>query len=185
MTPFLRAGAALLLLTAPLSLRADERFADSSIEVGFERLWATAPWEPALFNGLVINYYPAQYFYIGTNQSSLTWKATSEYRPDFHFGLIFPFMEHVSIEATLGMDFFTAVLIALAVFGDNDSLSYKFVGSFYSPYFTFATALRIDYEMFALKLISQIQFGGYYLSETTVFNASLWLGLGATVRFAF
>ncbi len=158
---------------------------ETSLEVGFERMWATVPWEPALSTGLLINYYPSQYVYFGTSQSSLTWKSVSEYRPDFHIGVIFPFLEHISAEATLGMDFFTALVIALAIIDKDDSVHYQFRGSFYSPYFTLSTALRIHYDWFALKLISQVQFGGYYLSETSGFNVSVWLGLGSTVRFAF
>lgn len=158
---------------------------ETSLEVGFERMWATVPWEPALSTGLLLNFYPTQYFYLGTSQSSLTWKNTSEYRPDFHIGFIFPFIEHLSLEATVGVDFFTALIIALAVISEEDDIRlHQFKNSFYSPYFTLATALRIDYDWFALKLISQVQFGGYYLSENSSFNASLWLGLGATVRIA-
>jgi hypothetical protein len=164
---------------------ARDRIPETSVEIGFERMWATVPWEPALSTGLLINYYPSQYVYFGTSQSSLTWKSVSEYRPDFHIGVIFPFIEHLSLETTVGMDFFTALIIALAILDEDDSIRYhQFKGSFYSPYFTLATALRIDYDMFALKLISQVQFGGYYLSETSTFNASVWLGLGTTVRFA-
>lgn len=163
---------------------ANDRYPHESLEIGFERMWATVPWEPALSTGALINYYPTRYFYVGTSQSSLTWKSVSEYRPDFHIGVIFPFFENFGVEATLGVDFFTALIIVLAVADKDDSLDYKFATSFYSPYFTFATALRYEYEWFALKLISQIQFGGYYLSETSSFNASVWLGLGATVRLA-
>jgi len=166
------------------TLYAKDNYPRESLEIGFERMWATVPWEPALSTGALINYYPTRYVYLGTSQSSLTWKSVSEYRPDFHIGVLFPLFENFAFETTLGVDFFTALIIALAIFDENDKIDYKFATSFYSPYFTLATALRFDYEWFALKLISQVQFGGYYLSETSSFNASIWLGLGATVRIA-
>lgn len=175
----------IVVLAVPTVLFAEERFKRESLEIGFERYWATVPYERAIFNSLLLNYFPTRNFYIGTSQSSLTWKNVSEYRPDFHIGFLFPFAENLALETTVGMDFFTALIIALALLDEKDSLDYKFVGSFYSPYFTLSTALRISFDQFALKLISQVQFGGYFLSETSSFNASIWLGLGATVRFDF
>lgn len=171
------------LLGASGQIFAEERFKRDFFEVGFERYWATVPYEKAVFTGLTARYYPMPNFFLGTNQTSLTWKSTSEYRPDFHLGVIFPFTENVGLEATLGVDFFTALIIALAILDEDDSINYKFATSFYSPYFTLSTNLRFDFDRFAVRLLSQFQFGGYYLSETSNFNVSIWLGLGTTVRF--
>lgn len=165
------------------SAAAEKKSREDAIEVGFERMWATVPYERAIFSGLLLNYYFSEEFYFGTSQSALSWKGNSEYRPDLHFGLLFPFWDSFAFETTFGMDFFTALIIVLALADEDDSLDYKFVGSFYSPYVTFSTALRYEYDAFALKLLSQVQFGGYFQTDHSPFNASIWLGLGLTYRF--
>jgi hypothetical protein len=175
--------AAALICVVNHAVAATNKSREDAIEVGFERMWATVPYERAIFSGLLLNYYFSEEFYFGTNQSALSWKGNSEYRPDLHFGLLFPLWGNFAFETTLGMDFFTFLIIALALAAEDDNLDYKFVGSFYSPYVTCSTALRYEYDAFALKLLSQIQFGGYFQTEHSPFNASIWLGLGLTYRF--
>lgn len=175
-----------VLMLAPIlftaSLRA-ERFATESLEVGLERYQPIAPVANANFTGLVINYYPSRYIYLGTNQMSLYVRGDSDYRPDFHLGVLFPLTENLAAEAALGVDFYTALIIALAIADEDSSIDYKFTTNFYSPYFTFSTGLRYQFDAFALKLMAQTQLGGYLKEETSGFNASIWLGLGASYRF--
>lgn len=172
-----------LIVQRPLS--AEKSYGSESFEVGVERYQAAAPNENANFSGLVLNYFFDPHVYVGTNQMSLYVRGASDYRPDFHLGVLFPFTEHISAEAALGVDFYTALIIALAVLDEDDSIDYKFATNFYSPYFTFSAGLRFQFDAFALKLITQTQFGGYLQKETSAFNASLWVGLGAAYRFSF
>jgi hypothetical protein len=163
----------------------ERQFRGESWEVGFERYQPVAPQENANFSGLVINYFFDPHVYLGTNQMSLYLRGVSDYRPDFHLGILLPFTEHLSAEAVVGVDFYTALIVALAVIDKDDSIDYKFATNFYSPYFTLSFGLRLALDGFSLKLITQTQLGGYLQKETNAFNASLWLGLGATYRFAF
>lgn len=176
----------ILLLTVFLSstLAAFDDHREDPIEIGVERFVAAAPPEAASFSGLAINYWFAKFTYVGTTQMSLYYRGRNEYRPDFRLGVLVPLFEPVYLEAALGVDFFTGVLIALAIIDEDKSLDYKFASNFYSPYFTFTSALRVELGAFALKLIGQTQFGGYIDNRNQAFNASLWLGLGATYRFS-
>lgn len=173
----------LLLVTATLA--AEKSYSRESFEIGVERYQAAAPNENANFSGLVLNYFFDPHVYVGTNQMSLYLRGVSDYRPDFHLGVLFPFTEHISAEAAIGVDFYTALIIALAILDEDDSIDYKFATNFYSPYFTFSAGLRFEFDAFALKLITQTQFGGYLQKETSAFNVSLWVGLGAAYRFSY
>jgi hypothetical protein len=173
------------LLVTGKTHSAEKSYGRESFEVGFERYQVAAPAENANFSGVVLNYFLDNNVYIGTNQMSLYLRGVSDYRPDFHMGILFPFTEHISAEAALGVDFYTALIIALAVIDEDSSIDYKFATNFYSPYFTFSAGLRFEFDAFALKLITQTQLGGYLQKETSAFNASLWLGLGAAYRFSF
>lgn len=175
----------LALAMVPNLLASQEPFRGESWEVGFERYQPVAPQENANFSGLVLNYFFDPHVYFGTNQMSLYLRGISDYRPDFHLGFLLPFTEHISAEAALGVDFYTALIIALAVIDKDDSIDYKFATNFYSPYFTVSLGLRFAFDGFALRLLTQTQLGGYLQKETNAFNASLWLGLGATYRFVF
>ncbi|HNA77852.1 MAG TPA: hypothetical protein PKW28_15370 [Turneriella sp.] len=176
--------ALLVLVAAAMPELRAERFAGESLEIGIERYQPVAPTANANFTGLVINYYPSRYVYFGTNQMSLYVRGESDYRPDFHLGVIFPFTENFAAEAALGVDFYTALIIALAIADEDSNIDYKFTTNFYSPYFTFSTGLRYEFDAFTLKLMAQTQLGGYLRDETSNFNASVWLGLGVTYRLA-
>lgn|GEM_PF-3311018 len=162
----------------------DSLFARESLEVGVERFQPVAPAANANFTGVLINYHFDRNFYLGTSQSALYLRGDSDYRPDLHIGAIFPLWGFLSLEATLGVDFYTGLIIALAIADEDSEIDYKFATNFYSPYFNLTTGLRFELDWFALKVMAQTQFGGYLQSETSAFNASLWLGLGATVRMA-
>lgn len=174
--------AVFVLLISAVSANAETQ-RESNLEVGLERFVATAPPEAAAFAGLLVNYWMHDYFYIGTTQMSLTYQRQSEYRPDFRLGVLFPLAGDFFLEAALGVDFFTALLILLVIADEDNEIDYKFVSSFYSPYFTLTSSIRWELGNFALKLIGQTQFGGYLDNQNQAFNASLWLGLGATYRF--
>ncbi|AFM13068.1 hypothetical protein Turpa_2426 [Turneriella parva DSM 21527] len=174
-----------LLSFSQMPLFAEKSYGRESFEIGVERYQVAAPDENANFSGVVLNYFFDNNVYVGTNQMSLYLRGASEYRPDFHLGFLFPFTDHIAAEAAIGVDFYTALIIALAVLDEDDSLDYKFATNFYSPYFTFSAGLRFEFDAFALKLITQTQFGGYLQKETSAFNASLWVGLGAAYRFSF
>lgn len=158
--------------------------ARESLEVGLERFQPVAPQANANFTGVLINYHFDRNFYLGTSQSALYLRGDSDYRPDFHIGFILPVTGFFSFEAALGVDFYSALIIALAIADEDSEIDYKFATNFYSPYFNLTTGVRFDLDWFALKVMAQTQFGGYLQSETSAFNASLWLGLGATVRIA-
>lgn len=160
------------------------KFGSESLEIGIERFQPVAPVANANFTGVLLNYYMTPHLYIGTNQSALYLRGDSDYRPDLHLGILMPLFDFLAIEAAIGVDFYTGLIIALAILDEDDSIDYKFATNFYSPYFNLSAGLRFEFDMFALKLMTQTQFGGYLQSETSAFNASLWLGLGATVRFA-
>lgn len=157
--------------------------AREALEIGFERYQPIAPTANSNFTGVLINYHFSDYIYLGTSQSALYLRGDSDYRPDVHVGVIFPFMDYLALEATLGVDFYTGLIIALAIADEKNSIDYKFTSNFYAPYFNLTTGLRFNFDRFALKLMAQTQFGGYLKTESSAFNASLWLGLGATVRF--
>jgi hypothetical protein len=123
--------------------------------------------------------------YIGTNQMSLYLRGVSDYRPDFHMGILFPFTEHISAEAALGVDFYTALIIALAVIDEDSSIDYKFATNFYSPYFTFSAGLRFEFDAFALKLITQTQLGGYLQKETSAFQCLVMVGARGSLPLFF
>jgi len=171
----------LVLFIAAGSLSASER-RNHPLEIGVERFVATAPSEAAAFSGVLLNYWLGEHGYIGTTQMLLYYRGQTEYRPDFRFGLIFPLFDSLYIEGAIGVDFWTALIIALAIADEDSSLDYQFASSFYSPYFTFTTSLRLELGDLALKLIGQTQLGGYLDNQNQAFNASLWLGLGATYR---
>ena len=157
--------------------------ARESLEIGLERFQPIAPQANANFTGVLINYYFDRNFYLGTSQSALYLRGDSDYRPDFHIGFILPVTGVFAVEAALGVDFYSALIIALAIADKDNEINYKFTSNFYAPYFNLTTGLRVDFENFALKLMAQSQLGGYLKTESSGFNASLWLGLGATVRF--
>ena len=157
--------------------------ARESLEVGVERFQPVAPAANANFTGVLLNYYFDRNFYLGTNQSALYLRGDSDYRPDFHVGFILPVLGFLAIEAAVGVDFYTALIIALAIADEDSNIDYKFATNFYSPYFNLTTGIRFDFDSFALKLMAQTQFGGHLQSDHSAFNASLWLGLGATMRF--
>ena len=167
---------ALALMHTPLIAR-------ESLEIGVERFQPVAPAVNANFTGLLINYYFDKHAYLGTSQSALYLRGDSDYRPDLHIGVLFPLLGYLSAEATLGVDFYTGLIIALAIADKKNEIDYKFATNFYAPYFNLTTGLRFDLDWLALKIMAQTQFGGYLKSDQSAFNASLWLGLGATVRF--
>ena len=98
-------GLIVILSCSPLPLFAEKSYGRESFEVGFERYQVVAPTENANFSGLVLNYFFDNNVYVGTNQMSLYLRGVSDYRPDFHLGILFPFTEHISAEALLGVDF--------------------------------------------------------------------------------
>ena len=175
--------AAAFLLFAYVSVQPTA--ARESLEIGIERFQPIAPTANANFTGVLINYYFDRNFYLGTSQSALYLRGDSDYRPDFHIGFILPVTGFFAVEAALGVDFYSALIIALAIADEKNEIDYKFTSNFYSPYLNLTTGVRFEFDMFALKLMAQSQLGGYLKTESTNFNASLWLGLGATVRFAF
>jgi hypothetical protein len=177
---FLIAG----LILSP-TIRAETDHSRAPFEIGLERFVVAAPAEAAGFSGLALNYWFAPYVYLGTTQMALYYRGQTEYRPDFRLGAIIPLFESFYFEVALGVNFFTGVLIALAIIDEDNSLDYKFASNFYAPYFTLTSALRFEIGPITLKLIGQTQLGGYIDNPNTKFNASLWMGLGATYRFAF
>lgn len=158
--------------------------ATESLEIGLERYQPIAPAANANFTGVVINYFATPTVYLGTNQMALTVRRQSDYRPDFHLGILFPIAGNWSWETMLGVDFFTALLIALAILDEDENLDYKFSSDFYAPYFTFAAGLRYQWNSITFKILVQTQLGGYLKEELSAFNASLWLGLGFAYRLA-
>lgn len=155
------------------------------LEVGLERYQPVAPSANANFTGLLINYHFSKGVYLGTSQSALYLRGDSDYRPDFHIGVILPVIGPLCLEAAIGVDFYTALIIALAVADEKKSIDYKFTTNFYSPYFNLMTGFRLELEPFALKFMAQTQFGGYLQQDSSAFNASLWLGLGLTYGYSW
>lgn len=158
-------------------------FARESLEIGVERFQPIAPVANANFTSVLLNYHFDRNFYLGTSQSALYLRGDSDYRPDFHIGFILPILDFFSFEAAIGVDFYSALIIALAIADEDSNIDYKFTSNFYAPYLNLMTGVRFEFDRFALKVMLQSQLGGYLRTESNAFNASLWLGLGATVRF--
>ncbi len=183
---------AALVLTS--TIFADEYYPRKSLEVGYERYTPTSPRPDTAGTGLLLNYYPSRAFHIGTNQNIVSTgpgynRSDFAYRPDVHIGVTIPLLEQLFAEFTMGIDLVTTGILALAVIcnkncvQNNSSSSYSSSSAKYDGYLNFATALRWHWDALALKLIAQMQYGGYPVAIRDSLGSSAWLGVGATYRF--
>lgn len=178
-----------LLLLNVASLFADDYYARQSLELGYERFSTSTRPAGTVQNNVNVNYYGSRTVHIGTNQSITTYESAVRttgisYRPDVHLGFIIPLFSQLFAEVTMGVDLVTGAIIALVIASDHKGSARDIPLGGRSPYdgfFNFATALRLHIGDLALKGIAQFQAGGY---DRFSQNASAWLGLGATYRFA-
>lgn len=172
------------------ALRAEDYYPRKSVEVGYERSLPANRRPDTAGTGILFNYYPARVFHIGTTQNIVSTgpgyaRSDFIYRPDVHIGFTIPLLESLFAELTAGIDLFTGLVAAAFILSDNkQSLgSTSGYGGRYMGYFNFATALRWHWDALALKVIAQMQYGGYPTSMRDTMSSSGWLGLGATYRF--
>jgi hypothetical protein len=185
----LRIFAALVLIN---TLLAEEYYPRKSLEIGYERYTPTSQRPDTAGTGLLLNYYPSRAFHIGTNQNIVSTgpgytRSDFAYRPDVHIGVTLPLLEQLFAEFTMGIDLVTTGILALAVVCNTscaqNNTSYSRSSAKYDGYLNFGTALRWHWDALALKLIAQMQYGGYPVAIRDSLGYSAWLGAGATYRF--
>lgn len=160
-----------------------------SLEIGTERSTAWAPRKEVSSSTVTLNYYPSRVFHIGMSHNVVTggkslYPSGYAYRPDLHIGFLMPLIDSLFAEVNIGFDLLTGLLIAASFADDKNSSNVQWNNMRYSPYVNFGTALRWHFETIAFKIIAQTQYGGYADAAYSSLNASAWIGLGATLRFA-
>lgn len=169
---------------------AEDYYPRKSLEVGYERYEPANRRPDTAGTVLLLNYYPTRVFHIGTTQNVVSIgpgysRQAFAYRPDLHFGFTIPLLDQLFAELTLGIDLLTSAIITAAFFCDRNCFqgsSGNFSRGSYRGFVNFGTALRWHWDSLALKVIAQMQYGGYSSTERNELSPSAWLGLGATYR---
>lgn len=179
----------LCLLLIPVAAFAGDSLPAQSIEIGTERASTWGPRQDVTSSTVLFNYYPSQAFHIGTSHNVVSGTkslngSSYAYRPDFHIGFLMPLIDTLFAEVNVGFDLLTGLLVAASLANDKNSSNIRLNNVNYSPYLNLGTALRWHVECIAFKLMAQTQYGGYTDASFTALNASAWIGLGATLRFA-
>ena len=170
---------------------AEDYYPRKSLEVGYERYEPANRRPDTAGTGLLVNYYPTRVFHIGTTQNVVSVgpgysRQDFTYRPDLHLGFTIPLLDQLFAELTLGIDLLTSAIITAAFFCNKECFqgsSGNISRGSYRGFVNFGTALRWHWDSLALKVIAQMQHGGYSATERNELSPSAWFGLGATYRF--